>query len=177
MHRSMIFQENKLEGQNNLQYNLDWKEYTTIQKNQLSNSVILHSVICFKTKKSNSIGLQSFKDNMINVDSTATSNACSTSMANPQSGPLTPQFLATEYIHTWYMHHIIDPPDHNQVTIADPEEPEMFGYTIVHDYPIYDSLGPDKNIVGRAQGLHSKTSMNNGGSWFHWTKVVFDYER
>ncbi|XP_066333377.1 uncharacterized protein [Miscanthus floridulus] len=75
------------------------------------------------------------------------------------------------------MHQIITGTDYNQVPIANPEKPEMFGYTNVHDYPIYDSLGPGKKIVARAQGLHSKTSMNNGGSWLHWSKVVFDYER
>jgi hypothetical protein len=114
---------------------------------------------------------------MINVDSKATSNACSPSMASPHNGPLTQQSQATEYIRTWYMHQIITGPDYNQVTIANPEQPKMFGYTNVHDYPIYDSLGPGKKIVARAQGLHSKTSMNNGGSWLHWSKVVFDYER
>ncbi|XP_066333383.1 uncharacterized protein [Miscanthus floridulus] len=92
-------------------------------------------------------------------------------------GPLTPHSQATEYIRTWYMHQIITGTDYNQVPIANPEKPEMFGYTNVHDYPIYDSLGPGKKIVARAQGLHSKTSMNNGGSWLHWSKVVFDYER
>lgn len=97
-------------------------------------------------------------------------------MAIPQRGPRTPQPQATEYIRIWYMHQIISGPNHNQVTIANPEQPEMFGYTNVHDYPIYDSLGPDKKIVARAQGLHSKTSMNNDG-WFHWSKLVFDYER
>ncbi|XP_066335931.1 uncharacterized protein [Miscanthus floridulus] len=75
------------------------------------------------------------------------------------------------------MHQIITGTDYNQVPTANPEKPEMFGYTNVHDYPIYDSLGPGKKIVARAQGLHSKTSMNNGGSWLHWSKVVFDYER
>ena len=75
-----------------------------------------------------------------------------------------------------YMHQIISGPNYNQVNIADPKQPHMFGYTNVHDYPIYDSLGPGKKIVARAQGLHTKTSMNYNG-WFHWSNVVFTDER
>lgn len=104
------------------------------------------------------------KRNMINIDSNATSNVCNPSMANPEVQSML------------YMHQIISGPNYNQVNIADPKQPHMFGYTNVHDYPIYDSLGSGRKIVARAQGLHTKTSMNNGG-WFHWSKVAFDYER
>ena len=97
-------------------------------------------------------------------------------MANPQSGPVATQSQKTEYNRILYMQQIISGPNYNQVNIANPKQPEMFGYTNVHDYPIYDSLGPGKKIVARAQGLHTKTSMNYNG-WFHWSNVVFTDER
>lgn len=103
-------------------------------------------------------------------------NECSPSTANPHSGYVTPQSLGTEYNQIWYMHQIISGPNHNQVNIADAKQPQAFGFTNVHDYPIYDSLGPGKKIVARVQGLHTKTSMSGDG-WFHWSKVAFDYER
>lgn len=53
----------------------------------------------------------------------------------------------------------------------------MFGCTNVHDYPIYDSLGPGAKIVARAQGLHTETSMNSDDGWFHWCRVEFSDER
>jgi len=97
-------------------------------------------------------------------------------MANPQSGPVTLQLQRAEYNRTLYMHQIVSGPDYNQVNIADPKQPQMFGYTNVHDYRIYDSLGPGKKLVARAQGLHAKTSMEYDG-WFHWSNVVFTDER
>ncbi|KAF8641894.1 hypothetical protein HU200_067602 [Digitaria exilis] len=92
------------------------------------------------------------------------------------STPVQSESLGTEYNQIWYMHQIISGPNHNQVNIADAKQPQAFGFTNVHDYPIYDSLGPGKKIVARVQGLHTKTSMSGDG-WFHWSKVAFDYER
>jgi len=121
------------------------------------------------------IDIKPFKDN---VDTNATSNVCSPSMANnPHSGPVTLQFQRTHvYNRTLYMDQIIFAPYNNQVDIADPGQPLMFGHTNVHDYPIYDSLGPGRKLVARAQGLHTETSMDYN-IWFHWSKVAFDYER
>jgi hypothetical protein len=74
------------------------------------------------------------------------------------------------------MHQTIDGPNHNQVNIADPKQPLLFGYTNVHDYPIYDGLGPSAKIVARAQGLHSETCMDED-DWFHWSSIVFTDKR
>ncbi|CAO2146849.1 unnamed protein product, partial [Urochloa humidicola] len=82
----------------------------------------------------------------------------------------------SEYNFILYMHQTISGPDHNQVNVADPKQPQMFGYTNVHDYPIYDSLGPNANIIARAQGLHAETSMNCD-DWFHWSSILFSDER
>ncbi|XP_066333381.1 uncharacterized protein [Miscanthus floridulus] len=94
---------------------------------------------------------------------------------NPQSAPVTAQSLR-KYNRILYMHQIISGPDYNQVNIANPEQPEMFAYTNVHDYPLYDSLGPGKKLVAHAQGLHTKTCMSYNG-WFHWSSIVFTDER
>ena len=101
---------------------------------------------------------------MINIDSNATSNVCNPSMANPEV-----QIML-------YMHQIISGPNYNQVNIADPKQLQMFGCTNVHDYPIYDSLGPHANIIARAQGLHTEASMNYE-DWFYWSSIVFIGER
>jgi len=74
------------------------------------------------------------------------------------------------------MHQTVEGPNHNQVNIADPKQPQMFGYTNVHDYPIYDGLAPRAKIVARAQGLHTETNMNDD-DWFHWSSIVFSDER
>ncbi|OQU83026.1 hypothetical protein SORBI_3005G063600 [Sorghum bicolor] len=89
-------------------------------------------------------------------------------------GPVTTQSL--EYNQNLYMHQTIDGPNHNQVNIADPKQPLLFGYTNVHDYPIYDGLGPSAKIVARAQGLHSETCMDED-DWFHWSSIVFTDKR
>ncbi|CAL4995414.1 unnamed protein product [Urochloa decumbens] len=117
-----------------------------------------------------------FKDGLIKDSYRAASDVGSPSMANPQSDPVTPQSQGTKYNLKLYMHQIIHGPKHNQVNIADPQQPGMFGYTNVHDYPIYDGLGPSANIVAQAQGLHTETSMNYN-NWFHWSSIVFKDER
>ena len=71
------------------------------------------------------------------------------------------------------MHQTVEGPNHNQVNIADPKQPQMFGYTNVHDYPIY---APSAKIVARAQGLHTETNMNDD-DWFHWSSIVFTDKR
>lgn len=75
-----------------------------------------------------------------------------------------------------YMQQDVEGPNPNQVNIADPKQPQMFGYTNVHDYPIYDGLDPSAMIVARAQGLHTETNMDND-DWFHWSSIVFCDER
>jgi hypothetical protein len=119
-----------------------------------------------------SICLQPFKDGLLKDRSSVASN-----VVNPQSGQVTPQYQGAEYNLILYMHQIIhDGPKRNQINIADPQQPRMFGYTNVHDYPIYDGLGPSANIVAQAQGLHTETSMNYN-NWFHWSSIVFSDER
>jgi hypothetical protein len=81
-----------------------------------------------------------------------------------------------DYSRILYMHQTVEGPNHNQVNIADPKQPQMFGYTNVHDYPIYDGLSPSAKIVARAQGLHTETNMNDD-DWFHWSSIVFSDER
>ncbi|KAJ1274392.1 hypothetical protein BS78_05G058200 [Paspalum vaginatum] len=82
----------------------------------------------------------------------------------------------TEYCLKFYMKQVIHGPNHNQINIADPKQPLMFGYTNVHDYPIYDRLGPGPRIIARVQGLHTETNMNND-DWFHWCSIVFSADR
>lgn len=110
------------------------------------------------------------------VDSKKSSNVMDPSLSNPQSSPVIPQSLGAEYNLKYYMHQTIDGHNHNQVNIADPKQHMMFGYTNVHDYPIYDCLGPTAKIVARAQGLHTETNMNCD-DWFHWSSIVFTNER
>lgn len=109
---------------------------------------------------------KTIKDGLIMVDS----NAGSPSMTNAQSS------REPDYNLNLYMDQTIDGPYRNQVNIADPKQPQMFGCTNVHDYPIYDTLGPHANIVARAQGLHAETSMNYD-DWFYWSSIVFTGER
>ncbi|KAL6658418.1 hypothetical protein ACP70R_004004 [Stipagrostis hirtigluma subsp. patula] len=117
-----------------------------------------------------------FMDGWKKDESNATSSLAKSSVAIPQNGPVAPQCQGAEYNLNLYMHQTIDGPNHNQINIADPKQPMMFGYTNVHDYPIYDSLGPSAKIVARAQGLHAETSMNSD-DWFHWSSIVFSDER
>jgi len=121
---------------------------------------------------------QLFKDKMIKVvGSNATSNVTGPSTDNPQTGgPVVPQSHGTVYNLKLYMHQPIGGPNHNHVNIANLEHPQMFGYTNVHDYPIYDSLGPGPRIIARAQGLHTDTNMNNN-DWFHWFNITFSDDR
>jgi len=102
---------------------------------------------------------------------------CST--AKLQGTPNAPGEKSTEgsqYNLNLYMYQVIHGPNHNQISIADPRQPLMFGYTNVHDYPIYDSLGPGPRIIARAQGLHTETNMNNN-DWFHWFNITFSDDR
>jgi len=100
----------------------------------------------------------------------------STCKDDTQCGPVNPQSHGPKYNLKLYMHQTMDGPNHNQVNIADPQQPHMFGYTNVHDYPIYDGLGPSAKIVARAQGLHTKTCMDDD-DWFHWSSILFSNER
>ena len=120
--------------------------------------------------------LQHFGDRSKMVGTSATSNDCSPVMTNAQSVPVTPQSQATEYNFRLCMYQDIDGENNNQVNIADPKQSMMFGYTNVHDYPIYDRLGLNAKIVARAQGLHTETNMNSD-DWFHWSSIVFNDER
>ncbi|RLM69373.1 hypothetical protein C2845_PM17G02250 [Panicum miliaceum] len=122
------------------------------------------------------IETQVFEDRSIKFNSRATSNAVSPSMGNQHIRPAIPQSKGADFNVILYMHQTISGPNYNQVNILDPEQPQMFGYTNVHDYPIYDSLGPTAKIVARAQGLHTETSMNSD-VWFHWSSIVFEDER
>jgi len=100
----------------------------------------------------------------------------STCKDDTQCGPVNPQAHGPKYNLKLYMHQTMDGPNHNQVNIADPQQPHMFGYTNVHDYPIYDGLGPSAKIVARAQGLHTETCMDDD-DWFHWSSIVFTDKR
>ncbi|CAO2142160.1 unnamed protein product, partial [Urochloa humidicola] len=117
-----------------------------------------------------------FKHRSIMVDSNAPSSVINPSMGNNRISHVTPQSPRAEYNLILYMHQTVDGPKHNQVNIVDSKQPQMFGYTNAHDYPIYDSLGPSAKIVARAQGLHTETSMNSD-DWFHWSSIVFIDER
>lgn len=97
-------------------------------------------------------------------------------MDNTQNDPATQQSRGTVYNLKLYMHQIISGSDHNQVNIANLEHRQMFGCTNVHDYPIYDSLGPSAKVVAHAQGLHTETSLEHD-DWFHWSNIVFNEER
>jgi len=113
---------------------------------------------------------KTIKDRLIMVDSNVVTNAGSPSMANVQSS------REPDYNLNLYMDQTVDGPYHKQVNIADPKQLQMFGCTNVHDYPIYDSLGPHANIIARAQGLHTEASMNYE-DWFYWSSIVFIGER
>jgi hypothetical protein len=113
---------------------------------------------------------------MMNDSNNTDSNVGGPFMAIQQSGPVTPQSHGTNYNLKLYMHQTIHGPNHNQVNIADPRQPRMFGYTNVHDYPVYDSLDPGAKIVAQVQGLHAETSMKYN-DWFHWSSIVFTDER
>ncbi|RLN30275.1 hypothetical protein C2845_PM05G04040 [Panicum miliaceum] len=100
-------------------------------------------------------------------------------MANPpyaQSAIITPQFQEIEYHFHFYMYQHVDGPNNNQVVVGNPGRAQMFGVTAVHDWEIYDSLGPNASVVARYQGLHSKTSMRTD-SWSSWGNVVFMEDR
>jgi len=124
-----------------------------------------------------SIGLQLLKDKSIKEGSNPSSNISGLSMdCYPQSRPVTQQSEGTVFNRKLYMHQIFDGPDYNHVNIANPGQPQMFGCTNVHDYPIYDSLDPNAKIVARAQGLHTETCLDYD-NWFHWSRLVFRDER
>jgi hypothetical protein len=119
--------------------------------------------------------LQPFRIELIKDNSNRTSHVRNPSLDNPESGPITPESRESEYNINLYMYQTIGGPNSNQVNIADPKQPQMFGYTNVHDYPVYDSLEPNATLVARAQGLHAETSMNYN-DWFHWSSIVFSNE-
>nr|XP_051205688.1 uncharacterized protein LOC127319750 isoform X10 [Lolium perenne] len=147
-----------------------------MQDNGPSNTKEIRIRAFCRTPQTTPTKIKPFKDRLLKDESNATSNVGSLSMTNAQSGPVTPQSLGTEYSLNLYMHQTIHGPNHNQINIADPKQPMLFGYTNVHDYPIHDGLGPSAKIVARAQGLHAETSMN-GDDWFHWSSIVFIDER
>jgi hypothetical protein len=121
--------------------------------------------------------MQLLKDKSIKEGSNSSSNISGPSMdCYPQCRPVTQQSEGTVYNRKLYMHQIFDGPDYNQVNIADLGQPQMFGCTNVHDYPIYDSLDPNAKIVARAQGLHTETCLDYD-NWFQWSRLVFSDER
>ena len=56
-----------------------------------------------------------------------------------------------------YWHHIYSGPSPNQLDITSADAKTGWGQTTVHNWTIYDGVGPNEKLVARAQGLHLYT--------------------
>uniref|UniRef100_A0ACD5WG20 Uncharacterized protein n=1 Tax=Avena sativa TaxID=4498 RepID=A0ACD5WG20_AVESA len=102
-------------------------------------------------------------------------------MANPayfQSAPLSRATQKNELHFHLYMHQHLqgEPNGGNQQVVVDSKRPQSFGCIAANDWTIYDGLGPDANLVARAQGLHVGAGMAKE-NWFVCFNMVFTDDR
>lgn len=71
-----------------------------------------------------------------------------------------------------YLHHIFSGSNPTQANIIVGDATTKLGRTSVHDWAIYDGVGPGAKVVARAQGLHI-----NAGSWHNTFTIRFEIER
>ncbi|KAJ3705521.1 hypothetical protein LUZ61_009226 [Rhynchospora tenuis] len=88
-----------------------------------------------------------------------------TSPANP------PQYNEL-YCHL-YLHHTPLEPNRDQVAIIEPKLNNSFGTLVVNDWPLYDGLGPNAKLIGRAQGFHLQAGMKSQ-HWYNSFSIVFE---
>jgi len=71
-----------------------------------------------------------------------------------------------------YLHHVFSGPRATQANIVEPDVTTGWGRTVVNNWPIYDGIGPDAKLVGRAQGLHI-----DAGNWHNCFTLRFEIAR
>ncbi|EMS67500.1 hypothetical protein TRIUR3_29786 [Triticum urartu] len=70
-----------------------------------------------------------------------------------------------------YWHHIYSGPSPNQLDITSADAKTGWGQTTVHNWTIYDGVGPNAKLVARAQGLHLYA-----GTWHNTFNILFEIE-
>ncbi|KAM0855051.1 hypothetical protein ACQ4PT_050007 [Festuca glaucescens] len=66
-------------------------------------------------------------------------------------------------------------PEHNQIIVANPGDPQDFGALAVNDWTMYDDIGLGKKLMGYAQGMHFVVSKRKA-KWFIGFNMEFTDE-
>ncbi|TVU30711.1 hypothetical protein EJB05_22346, partial [Eragrostis curvula] len=72
-----------------------------------------------------------------------------------------------------FLHHTVLGANHNQASIAEPGHRNGFGSTIVNDWAVTDSLGPEARVVARARGIHIQAGLDTK-SYYVSFNMIFD---
>lgn len=72
-----------------------------------------------------------------------------------------------------YLRRFSSGPDKNQLVLIDGYGSTDLGLTAANNWAIYDGIGPEAELVARAQGLHT----NVAGNWYNSFIMVFEIQR